>query len=116
MSNYTNHSEKLDGLHGESLDVSFIAENGLPAGGDVSGVGLQVSFQAGPVKEVGGRNGAFVEDLIMAAIARLKWYQSGEFECDENESAIHHLCLALDEMDNRTKSRQQRGVEGKHEK
>ncbi len=97
-------------------------ENDLPSGGMVDGVGLHIRWQKGPLGEEGvdrrEPNGAFVETVIAAALQRIEWYQevcAGKFECAENAFAIGHLKDALDELDNRTKDRQLRGVEGTHQ-
>ena len=94
--------------------------NDLPAGGMVDGLGLHIQWQNGPLLEGPSRdpNGAFVETVIAAALQRIEWYQevcAGKFECAENAFAIGHLKDALDELDNRTKDRQLRGVEGTHQ-
>jgi hypothetical protein len=62
-------------------------------------------------------NGAFVETVIAAAKQRLVFYQTannGKFKCDENELAIFSLSLALQRLDQRTKAREARDVEGTH--
>ena len=93
--------------------------NGNPAGGETTGVGLSISWQNGPLKNPDGtsnpRNGAFVEDVILAAIGRLEYYNSTKFRCRENSLAITKLEEALHWMDHRTADRGRRGVEGSHE-
>ena len=79
------------------------------------GLGMSVTFQDGPIGE-GFRNGAFVEDLLIAVRERLKWYQSGEFKCDENTEALRGVSRALNALDKRTAERRERGVEGTHTK
>ncbi len=93
----------------------------MPAGGEVRGVGLSIMWQKGPLGEEGvdrlEPNGAFVETVIAAVIQRLEWYQDvrdGKFRCDENKFAISSLEEALEVLNQRTKDRQQRGVEGTH--
>lgn len=95
-------------------------EQGRPAGGETVGTGFTICWQDGPLGRVGdeGRkepNGAFVEDVIAAAINRIKFYQESEFACDENASALEHLQLAQSYLDERTKRRVADKTEGTHE-
>jgi hypothetical protein len=96
-------------------------ENGNPTGGYVSGRGLEIQWQNGPLGRDGERkipNGAFVETVISAAIQRLEFYQTasnGKFACEENQDAILRLGEALIALDGRTRSREARSVEGTHE-
>ncbi len=93
----------------------------MPAGGTVEGTGLSIRWQNGPLGTGDERkepNGAFVETLIAAVIQRLWWYQDvceGKFKCEENTWAIDCLDQALKHLDNRTKERESRGVEGTHQ-
>ena len=67
----------------------------------------------------GGRrepNGAFVEDVIAAAMDRIEFYEASQFACDENKAALKHLDAALAVLDSRTKDREARDVEGTHER
>ena len=94
-------------------------DNENPTGGQVVGVGLEITWQDGPL---GGENqeapnGAFVETVISAALQRIEFYQAasgGKFSCAENDLAIQHLGMALDALNNRTKEREARQVEGTH--
>lgn len=60
-------------------------------------------------------NGAFVEDIVAAAIGRLQFYQASKFSCRENALAITHLQEAAHWLDHRTRDRETRGVEGTHQ-
>lgn len=71
----------------------------------------KVSFQNGPIKE-NGVNGCHQEDLLAIVIHRLECFQSGPFACRENRLALACCESALDMLNNRTKDRQDRGVEG----
>ena len=97
----------------------FYDENGNPAGGHTSGVGIEIEWQNGPLANPDGtRNepsGAFVEGVIKAAIDRIRYYQGegqyaqypanhtvegaeiipGKFKCRQNALAITHLEEAL---------------------
>ena len=98
-----------------------VDENGNPAGGTTDGVGLRVDWQDGPLGRGDEReepNGAFVETLIAAAIDRLDHYETvkeGRFSCWYNKMAMGCLKLALLYLNQRTLSREVRGVEGTHE-
>jgi hypothetical protein len=94
-------------------------EHGNPTGGKTMSPGMVIQWQDGPLKNPDGtsnpRSGAFVEDVILAAIGRLQFFNESKFRCRENSLAITHLEEALHWMDARTQDREERGVEGKHE-
>ena len=92
-------------------------ENGNPAGGSTFGNGFAISWQNGPLgrdEERKEPNGAFVEDIIGAALDRLNYYNDSRFACKENEDAIDSLNAAMDALEKRTASRESREVEGTH--
>lgn len=92
-------------------------ENGNPAGGTTTGVGFVINWQDGPLRVGGERrdpNGAFVEDVIVAAIGRIQYYQLSKFHCLHNAIALGHLRAALEVLKERTQDREDRGVEGTH--
>lgn len=72
-----------------------------------------VRFQNGPIKEA-GTNGVTHEALLAILIDRLEGFQSGKYACGDNEKALHHLQAAQAVLQNRTKQRLARGVEGTH--
>ena len=74
----------------------------------------RVSFQNGPIKEK-FVNGCQNEDLLAIVIDRLSGFQNGDFPCRENSVALTHCIEALTWLNNRTKARKKRGVEGKSE-
>ena len=112
--------------------------NGNPAGGTTFGNGFAIGWQHGPLgrhhdncgkSPVYGNgisiwcvdgctrrnpNGAFVEDVIEAAADRIRYYQSSRFASDYNAKALEHLEAALAVLDQRTKDREARAVEGTH--
>lgn len=100
-----------------------VDENGNPTGGSVAGTGIRIDWQNGPLGRVGtsdrtAPNGAFVEDVIAAALQRIEFYQEasgGRFFCRENALAIMKLEEALMWLDARTRRRTDAGVEGTHE-
>ena len=82
--------------------------------------GLNISWQSGPLGRGADRqapNGCFVETVLIAAIDRLRFYQTvadGRFACAENERAIAAIELAGSHLRARTAARENRGVEGTH--
>jgi hypothetical protein len=91
--------------------------NGNPAGGVSCGKGFTISWQNGPLgrgEERKEPNGAFVETIIAAAKDRLEFYQRSPFNCDANARAISKLEVALLILNERTKDREERAVEGTH--
>jgi hypothetical protein len=93
------------------------SDNGKPGGGVTTGRGFTISWQNGPLGrgyERAEPNGAFVEDIIAAAKERIECYQNGGFPCAENADAIAALEVALKRLDDRTKDREARAVEGTH--
>ena len=101
---------------------NHVDEEGNPAGGFVSGVGLEIDWQDGPLGRDELRvkpNGAFVETIISAAKQRIEWYQTvseRKFTCRENAMAITKLDEALMWLEARTNNREARKVEGTHQK
>lgn len=94
-----------------------VSAEGNPAGGQTLAVGLSINWQDGPLGRGAERkepNGAFVETVIQAAIGRLEFYQASKFACTENGSALEHLARALGVLEERTKDRERRAVEGTH--
>lgn len=97
----------------------FKDENGKPDGGETSATGLAIQWQKGPLGRGTERkepNGCFVETVIHAAIGRLEFYQSTEFNCRENALAITKLQEAAHWLQHRTAEREARAVEGTHQK
>lgn len=92
-------------------------EQGRPAGGCTHGRGFTIAWQDGPLAVDGARrepNGAFVEDVIAAAIGRIEFYQASPFACQENADALDALKAAAERLEMRTMKRIARGVEGTH--
>lgn len=75
---------------------------------------LEVKFQQGPLQVV-AVNGISNEALLAIVIDRLRGFQSGDFKCRENALALTKLQEALHWLDHRTRDREARGVEGRHE-
>lgn len=93
-------------------------EAGNPAGGTTTATGLSITWQGGPLGRGAERKeqkGALVETVILAAIDRLRFYQTatgGKLACKQNDNAIEALALARAYLEDRTKERELRGVEG----
>lgn len=75
----------------------------------------EVDFQEGAIKEH-GVNGVMNEDLLIMVLTRLESFQNSEFNCRENEMAITKIEEALLWLRKRTMGRENRGVEGTHQK
>lgn len=104
--------------HGDVVQNHWDDIQGNPAGGATFGQGFAVSWQNGPLGRGESRrspNGAFVEDVILAAVGRLEYYQSGKFACEANAEALDHLRSSLEALNKRTADRERRGVEGLNE-
>lgn len=82
---------------------------------DSKSVKVNIDFQNGPIKE-SGVNGVTGEALAAILIDRLEGFQSGPYACKDNEMALLSFKVGLSWLQNRTKERLARGVEGTHEK
>lgn len=92
---------------------------GNPAGGSVGGMGLSIVWQDGPVgggPERSNPGQALLEDVVLAAVQRLRFFQASKFACRENAIALTKMEEALHWMQARQDDREARGVQGKHEK
>lgn len=104
-------------MRSEIVEDHRTDEAGRPAGGETNARGVAIRWQDGPLAVNGQRrepNGAFVEDVIAAAIGRMEFYQGSEFHCLHNAVALGHLYAAAEALAERTRDREQRGVEGTH--
>lgn len=105
-------------------------ENENPTGGDVElhvtkngdheFPALIINWQDGPrgTEEDGtlqDPNGAFVEDVLWAALQRLEFFNESKYRDRANSLAITKIEEALQALKNRQLERSYRGVEGKHE-
>lgn len=107
-----------DGLRVLALDAPgagganhhYAIEPTAPPPGDADAL-ADIQFQNGPIAEA-GVNGISNEALLAVVIDRLECFQKGDYACDENASAVHHLEIALLYLQARTRERLARGVEG----
>lgn len=89
---------------------NILNEYGLPSGGSAKGLGFEINWQNGPLKE-GEENGAFVQTIIDVLIERMEFFQESKFKCRENSLAITKLQEALHWLDARSNRRKLEGVE-----
>lgn len=90
-------------------------KNGVPAGGFVRGIGIDISWQEGPSGRGVDRKeqtGARLEDVLDACLIRLKYYQGTKFNCPENILVLNSLEGALQWLQRRTEEREKRHVKG----
>ena len=80
---------------------------------DTDQVVVELPFQHGPIKEA-GVNGITNEVLLAIVIDRLEFFQKGKFANVYNGSALSHIVDALEILEQRTREREARGVEGTH--
>jgi len=73
---------------------------------------IDIKFQEGPIKEVGGINGCQIEDVIDILVERLRGFQEGPYKCRENALAITKLEEARMWLNERTRRRIEQGIEG----
>ena len=88
--------------------------------GDVEFPALIINWQDGPrgTAEDGtltDPNGAFVEDVLWAALQRLEFFNESKYRDRANSIAITKIEEALQALKNRQLERSHRNVEGKHE-
>lgn len=119
-------SHKVNGLN-EALRIQVIDEPGQGnacheytitfdnANLDCGYGACVISFQNGPIQEV-GVNGISNEALLAIVEDRLLGFQSGSFACRENAIALTKLQEAMMWLQKRTRDRIARGVEGTNQK
>lgn len=81
---------------------------------------LTIQWQDGPRGQEGTDellppNGAFVEDVLWAALQRLEFFNESKYRDRANSLAITHIEQALQALKDRQLERSFRKVEGKHE-
>ncbi len=105
-----NHLYHVTGFNtGTNPSCPFTARHGQPA------EHATVLFQNGPIKEV-GVNGTTHEALLAILIDRMRSFQAGPYATPTNAQALEHMELALSHLQERTRQRIARGVEGTHQK
>lgn len=80
---------------------------------------LRIIWQSAPRGKADGTlaapNGAFIEDVLWAALQRLEFFQDSKYRDRGNALAITKIEEALQALKNRQLERSYRNVEGKHE-
>jgi len=103
----TKHTEiYAHSTEGQSVALYTVVEHNKDAT-----VLSEIYFQNGPIKET-GLHGIFIEDALVIAHDRLSVLNTGKFECDYNDRALHHIEHALQALRERTNDRAARQVEG----
>lgn len=95
--------------------IAYPQYNDAGDGGPVGEVRTAISFQNGPIAEH-GINGITNEALLAIVEHRLSGFQSGEFACEANQTALDGVRAALSALHRRTRERAARGVEGTNQK
>ena len=90
-----------------------VNEDGFVSGGFYQDIGIDITWQKGPMDVE--RNGATMEDVILAILVRLEAFQNTGLKCAENDEAMDHLRKAKAAFDRRTAARREQDVEGKYE-
>lgn len=88
--------------------------------GDAEFPAIVINWQDGPRGQGEGKplaepNGAFVEDVLWAALQRLEFFNQSKYRDRANSLAITHIEQALQALKDRQLERSHRNVEGKHE-
>lgn len=71
-----------------------------------------IQFQHGPRAVEGSVAGVFDDDLLAVLQDRLEGFQSGQYACPENATALHHVQLAREALGLRVARRLAQGVLG----
>lgn len=73
---------------------------------------LDIQFQSRPISGPTDFDGWTNESLIAVVIDRIRGFQRAQFACRDNAIALTHMEDALMRLQNRTRDRMARGVEG----
>lgn len=98
---------------------NYFDDQGNPSGGYAHGPGMCIAWQDGPRgKQADGTlapaNGAFVEDVLVAAAQRLAFFEESKYAHIANAEAITHINAAIESLNKRSKERASRGVLGQN--
>ena len=106
--------EVLDGPGAGGACHQYRVVEDVPEGQETTLPAYVIKFQKGPIKEH-GLNGITQEVLLAIVIDRLESFQKGDFACELNEVALEHAKEALAALQQRTRDRIDRNVEGTSE-
>jgi hypothetical protein len=100
----------------QEIECKFsFTEDHIPVGGSVSGNGLNIRWQLGPIE--GEPNGAFFEDVLLALIEVIDFKSRVEgFKCDEDIKIKTRLETALENRLSRQKRREKEELLNTHKK
>ena len=101
----------VEGDKAPQLRIEVLDEPGQGGANHEYVIAFDGEDQNGPIKEY-GVNGVTQETLLAVVIDRLRNFQAGPFACAANAMALHHIEAALELLQQRTKDRIARGVEG----
>lgn len=107
--------EVMDGPGEGGACHQYVVKEDVPPNQETTMPAYVVKFQKGPVKE-NGLNGITQEVLLAIVKDRLEGFQSGDFACELNQIALDHVNEALAALQQRTRDRVARNVEGTSEK
>ena len=105
----------MDGHRDGTLGTYYLG-NPPASLGDLPGVWPwgSIRFQDGPLAEVGGRNGAFIEEILEGVILHRLRQLNEKFPCRENSLAITNIEQGLLWLNRRTELRHRQDVEGRN--
>ena len=135
MSNPTPGYRVAYNINPNLVAQNMVDENDNPTGGHVTLYvtrdgdedypAISISWQDGPrgtgetnadgSPKLDDPNGAFVEDVLWAALQRLEFFNESKYRDRANSLAITHIEQALQALKDRQLERSFRNVEGKHE-
>ena len=98
----------------EPININWTNDDGTHAGGQSYGIGFTIAWQRGAINEVGGRNGAFLTEVLQACRDQLAYFQNSKFASEENEIALTHLDTTIELLEARRKRREAAGTLGTH--
>lgn len=107
------------------FNQNWLNPDGTHDGGVSIGFGYTITWQRGPVLEdqdrelesdqtpkKGGRNGAFLIEVLKACRNQLRIYQDGKFACEENAKALSALDACIEYLEMRRDRRKEEGKLG----
>ncbi len=98
---------------GTTTPGNAFADYAIEARDQSLGVLESIHFQHDTIPRV-GPVGTTNECLLAIVIDRLRCFQSSAFACEENGVALEFCQAALERLEDRTRRRKARGVEGTH--